>query len=137
VLFPFVSNSAGFDTRLSVTNTSTGGSGRCVLEFAALQGFEGRTPAELMMKSIAAGATQSINVSAVAPGFQGCAMAHCLFPSARGQYRVSPAAGGSELLSGPGLDPGNISKQVIDELSTKTQGLAAKCLYLAPGAEPH
>ena len=133
LVFPFVANVAGYDTHLSVTNTAPSGTGPCLLTFAAdTAGDPALPPAS--MNPIAAGATQAIDVSSVAPGFRGCVLAECRFSSAAGQYRVSPFSAGPEILSGPALDPGNISKQTLDDLSAKTQGLTAKCPYLMPGA---
>jgi hypothetical protein len=136
VIFPLVANIAGFDTQISVTNTSAFGSGECVLTFASLRGSEAPAPPQSIDR-MAPGATQSVDISKLTPGIEACAIAECFFSSVRAQYRVFPLAGGPDFLTGPALDPAAIPKSVIDDLSAKTQGFIAQCPYLAPEAGRH
>ncbi len=91
LLFSFVSNQNGWDTNITISNTSSdpigtaAASGSCTLDF-----FGGSSPVSVSTGTIAAGSSYSTLVSAVAPGFQGYAMAVCSFPYARGMvYRTS------------------------------------------------
>ncbi len=133
LIFPVVANAVGYDTLLSITNTAPFGTGPCLLKFAT-QSSGGAAPTSAPTKAIAAGATEAIKISEIAPGILGCAVAECRFSSATGQYRMFPFLGGPDFLSGAALIPGNLPKQILEDLSAKTQGVTDKCPYLAPGA---
>jgi hypothetical protein len=87
LLFPFVSNTAGFDTGLAISNTTAdpaglgtaNRSGTCVLT-----PFGPGAPAAFTTPTIQAGNTWSTNASIVLPGFQGYVIARCAFPLAHG-----------------------------------------------------
>jgi hypothetical protein len=96
LLFPFVTDDAGFDTEITISNTSadTEGSspqaGSCSLNF---YGFN--PPASVLTStSIAAGQQLVFDLSqggggiAAAPGFQGYIIANCSFPGARGAAKI-------------------------------------------------
>jgi len=87
LLFPYVTNTLGFDTGLAIANTTTdalgaaGASsvtkapGTCVLTFFGT----GAPAAPVTTASIASGGIYTSNVSLVAPGFQGYMIANCNF----------------------------------------------------------
>ena len=86
LLFPFVTNQAGFDTGLAISNTSqdpygtSTQTGTCTLNFygdTAPAAFT--TPAD-----VAAGTTWTTTALSVAPGFQGYVIADCQFQYAHG-----------------------------------------------------
>lgn len=83
LLFPFVSSQSGFDTSLVLANTSqdpfgtVAAAGTCTLSF-----YGDGAPAPWTTPLIAAGSVFSSQASAVAPNFQGYAMAACDFLAA-------------------------------------------------------
>jgi hypothetical protein len=95
LLFNFVSNLAGYDTEITISNTSldtlgsTSQAGTCTLNYYGVS-----APAQQTTSSIAAGKQLVINVSqggggvAAAPGFDGYIIANCTFPLARGYAKV-------------------------------------------------
>ena len=111
LLFPFVTNTAGFDTGLSIANTgqqpggAIGQSGTCLISF-----FGSNPPADITTPSVAQGQTRQVLVSDVAPSFQGYVIATCQFPLAHGFYVVSDvgfndfAHGGHALVLPPERD---------------------------------
>ena len=117
-------------TNGSFTNTSAFGAGECKLTFAVLRGSEARARPQ-SIDWITPGATLSVDISNLNTAIEAaCAIAECFFSSVRAHYRVFPRGGGPDILAGPALDPASIPKSVVDDLSAKTQGLAAKCPYL-------
>ena len=100
LLYTFVTNIAGFDTGIVISNTSADPfgtlpqSGPCTLTF-----FDGtgKTPA-FTTPTISAGTTFTTLASAIAPGFQGYMFAECDFAFAHGAAFVS-AVGARNLLS--------------------------------------
>lgn len=91
LLFPFLSNQAGFDTLFTISNTgadpfgtkSAGGS--CVITF-----YSGGTGTQVVIPgTILPGQTASFLVSVIRPGFQGYAIAQCGFAFAHGMERLS------------------------------------------------
>lgn len=79
LLWPFATNTAGFDTALEIANTSAT-NGSCTLSF-----FQGaNNPATVSTGTIAAGSIYTNLLSVAAPGFNGFVIARCTFPSARG-----------------------------------------------------
>jgi hypothetical protein len=101
LLYPYITNQAGFDTGLTVANTTqdsfTTGSnatgaqaGTCVMTF-----YGGTTsapttpPAPFTTPTIAAGATFANTLSTIAPGFQGYMWAVCNFQFAHGFAFIS------------------------------------------------
>ena len=83
LLYPYASNVAGFDTGLTISNTSDPGpgapSGTCTFKF-----FGASAPSPLVIPTLNAGDTFSLSIGSVAPGFQGYIIATCSFPRARG-----------------------------------------------------
>ncbi|MBZ5592730.1 MAG: hypothetical protein LAP39_10875 [Acidobacteriia bacterium] len=89
LLYPFVSNQAGYDTGLAVANTSQDPygtitqHGTCALNF-----FNGSTtpppPATFTTADVGAGSVYTNLLSIVAPGFQGYIIAVCNFQYAHG-----------------------------------------------------
>ncbi len=93
LLFPFVTNQAGFDTGIAISNTSTdpfastlkGGAvaqaGTCALNF---YGTGAPSPANVTTSSVATGTVFTQVLSGVAAGFQGYVIAQCNFQYAHG-----------------------------------------------------
>jgi len=91
LLFTFVTNQNGFDTGISIANTTadpfgtTQVSGTCTLNF-----FGANAPSSpFTTASVAAGTVFATLASTVAPGFQGYLIAQCNFPLAHGWGFVS------------------------------------------------
>jgi hypothetical protein len=90
LLFTFLTNTNGFDTAITIANTTadpfgtTPQAGACKLNF-----FGSGAPAPLSTGSIAAGTVYANLTSVVAPGFQGYLIAQCSFPLAHGWAFVS------------------------------------------------
>jgi hypothetical protein len=129
LVFPVVSNQAGYDTELSVTNTSGGWAAGCGLEFAGQQPGS-NAPPPYKWDSTPAGVPRKFRLSSVAPGFQGCVLATCTFPAARGDFRIFPMTGGADFLSGPALDPIAPSVQALGAADAASLGLAKRCAFL-------
>jgi hypothetical protein len=90
LLYPFVTNIAGFDTGLAISNTSTdpfgtpAQQGPCTLNF-----YGSNAPAAVTTASIASGTTYTTLASSVSPNFQGYVIAVCNFQYAHGFAFVS------------------------------------------------
>jgi hypothetical protein len=90
LLFPFVTNQAGFDTGLAIANTSVdpfgtvAQAGTCSLNF-----FGASAPAAVNTGSIAGGTVFTTLASTSAPGFQGYMIAVCNFQYAHGFAFIS------------------------------------------------
>jgi hypothetical protein len=86
LLFPFVTNQVGFDTGISIANTSTDPftfrplttpqTGTCTLNF---YGNGAPTPSSVTGPTVNSGASYTFQLSSVAPGFQGYLIAQCNF----------------------------------------------------------
>jgi len=93
LLFAYVTSEPGFDTEITITNTSRDTlesaphSGTCTLDFYG----SGTVPAQQTTPPIAAGQNLVFQVSAAAPSFTGYLVANCGFPLARGVARWSSA----------------------------------------------
>jgi len=86
LLYPFVTNQAGFDTGIAISNTSqdpygtSTQTGTCTLNF-----YGASAPAAFTTPAnVAAGTTWTTTAMAVAPGFQGYIIADCQFQYAHG-----------------------------------------------------
>jgi len=85
LLYTFVTNQAGFDTGLSISNTGTdpfgtvGQAGSCALNF-----YGANAPMPIPSGNIAPGTTYVALASTSAPNFQGYMIATCNFPYAHG-----------------------------------------------------
>jgi hypothetical protein len=114
LLYPFLSNQAGFDTGISIAATGTDpfgtnvGGGTCTLYMYGLN-----APATPPTLPIAAGQENHTTVSAVAPNFQGYAIAVCPFTYAHGYAFISDGFMGA----GRGLSEGYVAK-VLDYRNT-------------------
>jgi hypothetical protein len=90
LLFPYVTNQAGFDTGLAISNTSTDPFGTaaqvgpCTLNF-----FGANAPAAITTANIASGTTYTNLASVASPNFQGYIIAVCNFQYAHGFAFVS------------------------------------------------
>jgi hypothetical protein len=91
LLYPFVTNQAGFDTGLAIANTSTDPfgtgpqAGSCALNW-----FGGTTsPAPTSSGSVASGAVYTTLASTTVPNFQGYMIAVCNFQFAHGFAFIS------------------------------------------------
>jgi hypothetical protein len=90
LLFPFVTNQAGFDTGIAISNTSTdpfGSSpqnGTCTLNF-----YGASAPAALTTPTVPTATTYATLASTSAPGFQGYTIAVCNFQYAHGFAFIS------------------------------------------------
>ena len=83
LLFPFVTNQAGFNTGLAITNASEG-SGSCTIEYSG-----SGAPADLMSQPLEGGAQWVDLLSKIAPEFQGYITATCEFRDAHGFAFIS------------------------------------------------
>ena len=79
LLFPFVTNMAGFDTGLVITNTSKQ-AGSCAIEYSSA----GEPPADLMVGPVEDGEQWITLLSSIAQGFNGYITATCGFKDAYG-----------------------------------------------------
>ena len=101
LLYPYITNQAGFDTGVTVANTSqdpfTTGSnatgaqaGSCIMTFyGGTTSAPTTAPAPYNTGTIAAGATFANTLSTIAPGFQGYMFAVCNFQYAHGFAFIS------------------------------------------------
>lgn len=102
LLFPFVTNQAGFDTALTIANTSldTVGTppqtGTCTISYFGNTTGGGAAPAAQTTQAVPAGATLIFTLSnggnlgvAATPGFQGYIMVTCNFQYAHGFTFIS------------------------------------------------
>jgi hypothetical protein len=90
LLFPFVTNQAGFDTGLAIANTSTDPFGTTAQNGSCtLFSYGANAPASIPTGSIASG-TVYVNLASTAmPNFQGYVIAQCAFQFAHGFAFVS------------------------------------------------
>ncbi len=115
LLFPFVSNIAGFDTGIAISNTSTDPfgtkgalpqSGTCKLTFYG----SGAPAAFTTAAAVASGTSYTTLASTVAPGFQGYMFAQCAFQFAHGFAFITDGFGGP----GRGLSQGYLALVIPD-----------------------
>jgi len=101
ILFPFVTNQAGFDTGVAISNTSADpfgtvtAAGTCILNYYGVTTGGGAAPAAQTTASVAAGSTLVFTLSSggtgvqATPGFQGYMIAQCAFRYAHGYAFIS------------------------------------------------
>jgi len=90
LLYPFVTNTNGFDTGLAISNTSTDPFGTAAQQGPCTLNFYGsNAPAAVTTASIASGTTYTNLASLAAPNFQGYIIAVCNFQYAHGFAFVS------------------------------------------------
>jgi hypothetical protein len=117
LLFPFLANTAGYDTGVSIGATSQDPfgtpplGGTCTLN---LYGTNAPTTA-LAPLAVAAGTTSEFVLSNVAPGFEGYMIAVCNFNYAHGFAFVS---GGFDGVGNAGLSDGYTANVINDRLFT-------------------
>jgi len=113
LLFPFVTNAAGFDTGFSIANTSADDKGTinqagpCTLYYFGSTAGGGANPPNQTTTSVAAGTVLTFTLSggnsaaniAGAPGFQGYLMAQCQFQFAHGFAFLTNGFGGVPTLA--------------------------------------
>ena len=96
ILFPFITNQQGFETGLAIANTTSdifgtsSQSGSCVYNFFGQNAPSGGT---FTTPAFAGGATDVRLLSAVAPAFQGYAIAQCSFQLGHGYFFVQNGFG--------------------------------------------
>jgi hypothetical protein len=90
LLFPYVTNQAGFDTGLAISNTSTDPFGTAAQQGPCTLNFYGsNAPAAVTTASIASGTVYTNLASLAAPNFGGYVIAVCNFQYAHGFAFVS------------------------------------------------
>jgi hypothetical protein len=90
LLFPFVTNIAGFDTGIAISNTSTDPFGTAAQQGPCTLNFYGsNAPAAVTSSSVASGTAYTTLASTVAPNFNGYMIAVCNFQYAHGFAFVS------------------------------------------------
>jgi hypothetical protein len=90
LLYPFVTNTSGFDTGLAISNTSTDPFGTAAQQGPCTLNFYGsNAPAAVTTAPIASGTTYTNLASLAAPNFQGYVIAVCNFQYAHGFAFVS------------------------------------------------
>jgi len=115
LLFPFMSNLAGFDTGIALSSTSTdpfgtaAQSGSCTMNF-----FGSNAPANFVTPIVASGTSYTNLLSTVAPGFQGYMIAQCRFQYAHGFAFITDGFGGP----GRGLSQGYLALVLPDPNAT-------------------
>ncbi len=115
LLFPFLSNLAGFDTGLAIAATSVdpfgtlAQSGTCRLNF-----YGTAAPAQIVTPSVTAGTVYTSLVSNLAPGFQGYMIAQCAFQYGHGFAFITDGFGGP----GRGLSQGYLALIIPDPATT-------------------
>jgi len=111
LLFPFVTNIAGFDTGLAISDTSTdpfgtaAQNGTCTLNF-----YGSNAPSAFTTPNINSGTVYTTLASTVAAGFQGYMIAVCKFQYAHGFAFVTDGFGGP----GRGLSQGYLPLVIPD-----------------------
>jgi hypothetical protein len=97
IMFPYMTNSSGFDTGIAISNTSTdnlksgGGNsvtaqnGICSLSFYGT----GAPTSAVNTPSVSSGTTYAATLSSLAPGFTGYAIANCNFQFGHGFVYIS------------------------------------------------
>ncbi len=137
LLFPYVTNQAGFDTGLVVSNTSSdpfgtsGQAGTCTLNYYGATTGGGAAPAAVTTQSVPAGGqlvwtlSSGGNLGATAtPGFQGYVIAQCQFRFGHGFAFVSDV-GARNLAMGYlplVMDGDGIATSLGAKRDTKTNG---------------
>ncbi|MGI8988633.1 MAG: hypothetical protein ACR2I2_03480 [Bryobacteraceae bacterium] len=127
LLFPFMTNIAGFDTGLAISNTSTdpfgtaAQTGTCQMNFYGSGAPGTKVPATA---AVASGASFTTLLSTMAPGFQGYMIATCQFQYGHGFAFITDGFGGP----GRGLSQGYLALVIPD--TTITGGRTATPLGL-------
>jgi hypothetical protein len=111
LLFPFVTNQAGYDTGLAIASTSSDPfgtalqSGTCTLNF-----YGSGAPAAFVTPTVTAGTVYTALTSNIAAGFQGYMIAQCKFQYGHGFAFIKDGYGGP----GQGLSEGYLALIIPD-----------------------
>jgi hypothetical protein len=129
LLFPFVTNQAGYNTSLVITNSGEA-SGNCVLNFSGniSGGMDGPRPMKLE-KLFLPGVPVRLELADIAPGFQGCIRADCSVTRAAGTFVIEPGPALPTGISGTAFT-GAVPEAALDVLDKQTYGHARKCGFL-------
>ncbi|HQH28037.1 MAG TPA: hypothetical protein PLP17_11620, partial [Oligoflexia bacterium] len=134
-MFSFVTNQAGFDTRIVIENTTKDAlntsqqTGTCTIRY-----YGSAAPASQLSSSVPAGDSIEFTLSsggtkniAATPGFQGYIIADCTFPLARGYSFLSDMGGTTFLAAEPAevlMAPrGNIARPLLFSFVSNQAGL--------------
>jgi len=105
LLFPFLTNQAGFDTEFTISNTGADAfgtertAGGCVVTFYQA----GKATPIIIPGTLEPGRTADFLLSVINPGFQGYAIAHCDLAFAHGTIRISDLGARNLAASYPAL----------------------------------
>ena len=108
LLFPFVTNRAGYETDIVISNTSqdafgtTENTGACTIYYYGSMMGGAAAPSTMTSDSIAAGEQLVVQLSSEAAGFQGYLMARCDFQFAHGIALLTDGAAGGVPTFGQG-----------------------------------
>jgi len=121
LLFPFLTNEAGFDTGISIAATgtdpwSTGVAGGTCTIYLYADAAGSAAPATAPTLTIPAGGEGHTTISAIDPGFQGYGIAVCDFTYAHGFAFVTDGFGGG----GRGLSEGYLPLVINDRGTAST-----------------
>jgi hypothetical protein len=111
LLFPFVTNQAGFDTGLAIASTSSDPFGTALQSGVCTLNFYGSgAPAAFVTPTVTAGTVYTALTSNIAAGFQGYMIAQCKFQYAHGFAFIKDGFGGP----GQGLSEGYLALIIPD-----------------------
>jgi hypothetical protein len=117
LLFPFITNQAGYDTGLAIAATSSDPFGTALQGGTCTLNFYGTgAPAAFVTPNIAGGTVYTALVSNVAAGFQGYMIAQCKFQYGHGFAFIKDGYGGP----GQGLSEGYLAL-IIPDTSVQTR----------------
>lgn len=134
LLFPIVTNQAGYDTVLTIQNSDST-PGRCVLKLSGTLPGGSPGPNSIDLPSaIAAGASKRLSLSEIAPGFQGCILAECYLGSAQAGFEIYSRPDAPPWIRSQAWQPGAVPAGDLDALDKQTYGHARKCTFLQTGA---
>jgi hypothetical protein len=106
ILFPFITNQAGFDTGIAVASTSQDPFGTALQSGTCTFNFYGSgAPAAFTTPTVTAGTVYTTLASTVSAGFQGYMIAQCKFQYAHGYAFITDGFGGP----GRGLSEGYLA----------------------------
>ncbi len=119
LLFPFVTNTAGFDTGIAIASTSSDPFGTVLQSGTCKMNFYGTAaPAAFTSPTVTGGTVYATLLSSVAAGFQGYVIAQCNFQYAHGFAFVTDGFGGP----GRGLSQGYLPLIIPDTTITGGRG---------------
>ena len=127
LLFPFVTSQGGFDTGISIANTTADPfgtrhqSGTCTLNYYGNTSGGAAAPDAQKSTIIVAGSTLTMSLSGgtnnmkAAPGFQGYIIAECNFPLAHGFYMIRDIGAQKLAMGGPALVLPSVRSKLLRE----------------------